>query len=116
MHTAKGETKIKHNSIYKAGFKAFTMIPTFQVPLPKDKIMAYTDYLHGLKGFETLAVYELHDSSGPAKEWLYDWIIEAFYNSVNTNEDSVLKDLINCPMADKKWELSIHKDYIQMVG
>ena len=116
VHTAKGETKIQHNSIYKAGFKALTMIPALEESLSNDKIMAYTDYLQNLQGFETLAVYKLHDCSGPAKEWFYHWIIEAFYNSVNTWEDSVLKDLINCPMADKKWELSIHKDYVQMAG
>ena len=81
-----------------------------------DKVLEYAEYLHSLKGFETLAVYELHESSGPAKEWNYRWIIEAFYNSVNASEESVLKDLINCPMTDKTWELSIHKDYIQMAA
>ena len=116
VHTAKGETNAKHNVIYKVGFKAFTMIPMVEESLTKEKVLDYADYLHGLKGFETLAVYKLHECSGPIKEWHYDWIIEAFYNSVSVTEESVLKDLINCPMVDKKWELSIHKDYIQMTA
>ncbi|XP_073235588.1 uncharacterized protein [Porites lutea] len=116
VHTAKGETNAKHNVIYKVGFKAFTMIPTLEESLTKEKVLDYADYLHGLKGFETLAVYKLHECSGPIKEWHYDWIIEAFYNSVSVTEESILKDLINCPMVDKTWELSIHKDYIQMTA
>ena len=116
MHTAKGETNAKHNVIYKVGFKAFTMIPMQEESLTKEKVLNYTDYLHGLKGFETLAVYKLHECSGPNKECHYDWIIEAFYNSVSVTEESVLKDSINCPMVDKTWELSIHKDYMQMMA
>ena len=116
VHTAKGETNAKHNVIYKVGFKAFTMIPMQEESLTKQKVLDYADYLHGLKGFETLEVYKLHECSGPIKEWHYDWIIEAFYNSVSVTEESILKDLINCPMVDKTWELSIHKDYIQMTA
>ncbi|KAJ7384098.1 hypothetical protein OS493_023421 [Desmophyllum pertusum] len=117
VHVAKGDgTKLKHNSVYKGGFKALTMMPLLDEPLSKDTVMTYADYLISLTGFETLGVYKLHNSSGPASEWLYEWIIEAFFNSVNATEESVLKDLMNCPMATKKWEISIHKDYMQMVG
>ena len=101
VHTVKGETKAKHNVIYKVGFKAFTMIPMLEEPLTKEKVFDFADYLHGLKGFETLAVYKLHECSGPNKECHYDWIIEAFYNSVSVTEESVLKDLTNYLMVEK---------------
>ncbi|XP_068717454.1 uncharacterized protein [Montipora capricornis] len=116
VHTVKGETKINHNSIYKTGFKVFTMIPCDAEPFTNDKFMAYTDYLRNINGFEALIGYKLHDISGPRKDWLYGWIIEAFYNSVNADEESVLPHLINCPIVAKQWEISVHKDYVQMVG
>lgn len=115
MAKADGST-VKHNSIYKTGFKAVTMIPLCKTSLPKDTVMAYADYLVSLKGLETLGIYGLHGSSGPDKECLYEWIIEAFFNSINTNEESVLKELMNSPMANTKWKISIHKDYMQMAA
>ena len=107
---------MKPNSIYKSGFKAFTMIPTVEEPLTIDKYEGYIDFLQHLKGFEALVVYKLHDISGPRKDWLYDWIIEAFYSSVDTTEESVLRELINCPMVGNQWEISIHKDYVKMTS
>lgn len=107
---------MNHNAIYKSGFKALTMIPALADNVTQDEVLAYADYLHGLNGFETLAVYKLHDVSGPTRDGLYDWIIEAFYNSVNTTEGSVFTALINCPMVNKQWELSIHRDYVQMAS
>ncbi|KAL9966443.1 hypothetical protein ACROYT_G024517 [Oculina patagonica] len=118
IHVAKIDgTTVKHNAIFKGGFKAFTMIPLVkEEALPKDTVMAYADHLITLPGFETLNVYKLHNSSGPSSEWLYEWIIEAFFNSVMATEESVLKDLMNCPSVTKKWEISIFKDYMQMGG
>ena len=110
-------TTLSPNAIFKGGFKAFTMIPLIEEePVPKDTVMAYADYLISLPGFETSNVYKLHNSSGPASEWLYEWIIEAFFNSVMATEELVLKDLMNCPTVTKKWEISIFKDYMQMGG
>lgn len=92
------------------------MIPTVGEPFTTDKYAGYTDFLQHLKGFEALVVYKLHDISGPRKDWLYDWIIEAFYSSVNTTEESVLRQLINCPLVGKQWEICIHKDYVKMAS
>lgn len=116
MHEAKGDgTTVKRNTVYKAGFKAFTMIPFCEdKAVPNDLVMAYSDYLASLTGFETSLVYRLHNSSGLAKEGLYEWIIEASFNSTNTSEESVLRDLMNCPIVNKEWEISIFKDYMQM--
>lgn len=109
-------SKVLHNSIYKAGFKALTMIPLCDKSFPKETVLEYADYLVSLKGFQTLGVYGLHISSGPHKEWLYEWIIEALFNSINTSPESVLKELKNYPNAKEKWEISIHRDYMQMVA
>lgn len=93
------------------------MIPLVtEESLPKETVMAYADYLITMPGFETLNVYKLHNSAGPASEWLYEWVIEAFFNSVMATEESVLKDLTNCPTVTKNWEISIFKDYMQMSG
>lgn len=118
VHEAKGDgTTVKHNTFYKAGFKAFTMIPfREEEAVPKDTVMAYADYLVSLTGFEALLVYRLHNSSGLAKVGLYEWIVEVSFNSTNAAEESVLRDLINCPVVNKEWEISIFKDYMQMDG
>ena len=118
VHEAKGNgTTVKHNTIYKAGFKAFTMIPLHEEKaLPNDTVMAYADYILSLTGFEALHVYRLHNSSGPAKESLYEWIIEASFNSIDASEESVFRDLMNCPIVNKEWEISIFKDYMHMDG
>lgn len=118
VHEAKGDgTTIKRNTVYEAGFKAFTMIPLREEKaLPKDTVMAYADYLQSLTGFETSLVYRLHNSSGLAKESLFEWIVEASFNSSNASEESVLKDLMNCPVVDKEWKISILKDYMQIKG
>lgn len=108
---------VKHNAVFKGGFKAFTMIPLdTEKSLPKETVMDYADYLITMPGFESLNVYKLHNSSGPASEWLYEWVIEAFFNKVMATEESVLKDLMNCPTVTKNWEISIFKDYMQMSG
>lgn len=118
IHVAKIDgTTVKHNAIFKGGFKAFTMIPlSEEEAIPKNTVMAYADHLITLPGFETLNVYKLHNSSGPSSEWLYEWIIEALFNSVMATEESVLKDLMNFPSVTKKWEISIFQDYMQMGG
>ena len=118
IHEARGNgSTVKRNAVYKAGFKAFTMIPFREdKAVPNDIVMAYADYLASLTGFETSLVYRLHNSSGLAKEGLYEWIIETSLNSTNASEESVLRDLMNCPMVNKEWEISIFKDYIQMDG
>lgn len=118
VHEAKGDdTIIKRNIVYEAGFKAFTMIPLHEEKaLPKDTVMAYADYLLSLTGFETSLVYRLHNRSGLAKESLFEWIVEASFSSKNASEESVLKDLMNCPVVDKEWKISIFKDYMQIKG
>ena len=116
-HMVKADgSKVLLDSIYKAGFKVMTMIPLCEQSLPKETVLEYADFLVSLKGFETLGVYGLNRSSGPHKEWLYEWIIEAIFNSINTTPESVLKDLMNCPKADAKWEKSIQENYMQMVA
>ncbi|RMX47574.1 hypothetical protein pdam_00019004 [Pocillopora damicornis] len=116
-HMVKADgSKVLLDSIYKAGFKVMTMIPLCDQSLPKETVLEYADFLVSLKGFETLGVYGLNRSSDPHKEWLYEWIIEAIFNSINTTPESVLKDLMNCPRANAKWEKSIHENYMQMVA
>ena len=84
--------------------------------LLNDTVMAYADYGMSLTGFEALLVYRLHNSSGLANEGLYEWIIEASFNSTNATEELVLRDLTNYPVVNKEWEISIFKDYMQMSG
>ena len=118
VHEANADgTTVKHNTFYKAGFKAFTMIPIHEEKaVPKETVIAFADYLVSLTGFETLLVYRLHNSSGLEKEGLYEWIVEASFNATNAAEESVLRDLMNCTMVNKEWEISIFKDYMQMAG
>ena len=102
-------------SIFKNGFKALTMIPLQGTPT-KETVTSYVAHASTLRGFKGSCIYKLDDSCCPAKDWLYSWIIEAFYDSDNAREASVLNDLMQCPTADKKWVISIQKDYMQIPG
>lgn len=77
--------------------------------------MEFAEDMSNMKGFSSLCLYKLHPCSGTdLNEWMFDWVIEAYFDK-DINEDSILKSLEKCGrLGDRRWEIGIHKDAMQL--
>ena len=102
-------------AMVKGAIKVFTMIPAVIDPPSQDIISAYSDYLTSLGGFQSVCVYRLDESSGPVKrDWLYRWVVEAYYDPEMADAASLLKGIVSNAVFSTKWEVSVHKDDMQL--
>ena len=105
----------KHTGMSKEALKVLTMIPMASDPPSQGTIDAYCSFLSGLPGFQSVCVYQIDESSGSLdNDWLYSWILEAYYNAESTDATALLKDIVTSSVFTTKWQVCVHKDDMQL--
>lgn len=103
-----------NNSANTRLFKILFMLPTTEEK-HDSTVESLKTFFSTLVGFESLCVFKLSELSGdPSNVWLFQWIIEVFFNFVAVTPHDLMDEIRNSEQLPKEWKVCAFTEELQI--